>query len=184
MKPKFFSTDFRKIENYQFSWKSDQWGQNCSLRTNIRIDMTRPVVAFLSCANVPINKMQRGIRITTCMYVCMCVCVLVCMYVCMYVCVYVCVFVCMYVCMYVCMCVCLCVCMFVCVFVCMYICVCVLEREREIQGRVLTLMLVRWFLDHRGGNSYFVSRNTRSHMELTHIAPLISVRIQRKSLVL
>jgi len=45
---------------------------------------------------------------------------------------------CMYVlCMYVCMYVCVCVCMYVCV------CMCVCEREREIQGRALTLMLVR-----------------------------------------
>jgi hypothetical protein len=40
--------------------------------------MVKLLVAFRNCANVPNNELQRGIRITTCMYECVYVCMFVC----------------------------------------------------------------------------------------------------------
>ena len=65
-----FLDRFSKNRKYQISWKSDQWEQNCSWRTDRRIDMTKLIVAFRSYANVPINEFSCGIRITTCVCVC------------------------------------------------------------------------------------------------------------------
>ena len=44
-----FSTDFRKILKYQISWKSVQYEQSCSLRT----DVTKLIVAFSIYAYAP-----------------------------------------------------------------------------------------------------------------------------------
>jgi len=44
------STYFRKILEYQVSWKSVQWKPSCSFRTERRTDMTNWIAAFRNSA--------------------------------------------------------------------------------------------------------------------------------------
>jgi hypothetical protein len=51
-----FSAQFRKIMKYQISWKSSQWGQNCSLRTDGRTDVKNLMVTFRNFAKALKNE--------------------------------------------------------------------------------------------------------------------------------
>ena len=61
------STDFRKIPEYQISWKSLQWKPSCSIRTEgqaereRRTDMTKLIVVFHNFANASkkLNRLSR-----------------------------------------------------------------------------------------------------------------------------
>jgi hypothetical protein len=54
-----FSTEFRKIDKYQISWKSVQWNPSCSMyidrQTDRQTDMTRLIVAFRNFTTAPKN---------------------------------------------------------------------------------------------------------------------------------
>ena len=58
-----FSTDFRKMLEYQISWNSVRWEPSCSVRTDGRTDMTKLIVAFHDFANAPKNRSQNTLRI-------------------------------------------------------------------------------------------------------------------------
>ena len=51
---------FLKLLRYQVSWKSVQWEQSCSKRTDGRTDMTKLIAAFRNFANAPkiVGKMR------------------------------------------------------------------------------------------------------------------------------
>jgi hypothetical protein len=49
------STDFRKILKFRISWKSVQWEPSCSMRTDVRTDLTKLIVAFRSFAKASKN---------------------------------------------------------------------------------------------------------------------------------
>ena len=46
-----FSTYFRKLIEYQISWKSVQWEPSCSMRTDGRTDMMKLMVVFRNFGN-------------------------------------------------------------------------------------------------------------------------------------
>jgi hypothetical protein len=46
---------FKKILKYKISWKSFQWEQSCSVRTDRRTDMTKLIVALRNFAKAPKN---------------------------------------------------------------------------------------------------------------------------------
>ena len=51
------STDFRKkSKKYQVSSNPVQWESGCSIRTDVRTDMTKLIVAFRDSANAPKNS--------------------------------------------------------------------------------------------------------------------------------
>ena len=51
-----FSTYFRKMLKYKISWKSVQWEQSCSVRTDGQTDRTTVIVAFRNFAKAPKNS--------------------------------------------------------------------------------------------------------------------------------
>ena len=56
-----FSTDFRRRLKYQISWKSVQWEQSCSMRTDGRTydgrrDATKLILAFRNFVKAPKNE--------------------------------------------------------------------------------------------------------------------------------
>ena len=53
------STDFRKMLQYQISWKSFQWKPICSTRTDRQTDVTNLTVASRDFAKAPKNRKQR-----------------------------------------------------------------------------------------------------------------------------
>jgi hypothetical protein len=53
MKFKFSRKFFRKILNFQISWKPVQWEPSCSMRKDRRRDITKLIVAFRYFANAP-----------------------------------------------------------------------------------------------------------------------------------
>ena len=53
-----FSTDFRKTPKYLISCKSVQRKPSCSMRTERKTDMTKPVVTFRSSAVAPKSQRQ------------------------------------------------------------------------------------------------------------------------------
>jgi hypothetical protein len=55
-----FSTDFRKILQYQIPWKSVQWEPSCSKQTDGRTDMMKLRVAFHNFTNAPNNALGGG----------------------------------------------------------------------------------------------------------------------------
>ena len=48
-----FSTDFRKIDKYQISWKSVQWEPSCSMRIDGETDTRKFMVSFHNFAKAP-----------------------------------------------------------------------------------------------------------------------------------
>jgi len=48
-----FYANFRKILQYQISWRSARWEPRCSVRTNKRTDMTKLIGASSNFANAP-----------------------------------------------------------------------------------------------------------------------------------
>jgi hypothetical protein len=61
-----FWTDFRKMLKYQISWKSVQWKENCSVRTDEQTDITEAIVAFRNFAKAPKNCSAHQNKITKC----------------------------------------------------------------------------------------------------------------------
>jgi hypothetical protein len=51
-----FSTDFRKIDNYETSWNSFQCEPSSSMRRDRWTGMTKPIVAFSNFAEAPKNQ--------------------------------------------------------------------------------------------------------------------------------
>ena len=60
IKLEFFSTDFRKKRKYQVLSKSVHWQPGCSVRTEIRADLTKLIVAFRNLANAPKSSCPLG----------------------------------------------------------------------------------------------------------------------------
>jgi hypothetical protein len=61
---RIFSRGFRKILQYQTSWKPFQWAPSCSVRTDGRTDMTKLPVAFRNFAKDPQQRRLEFTKIT------------------------------------------------------------------------------------------------------------------------